>query len=75
MDQILRGTCKWFSPEKGYGFIAVPGRADIFVHWTGISEADHSGRRNLEKGWTVEFRLELSKVTQRETATDVIRVN
>jgi CspA family cold shock protein len=71
---LVSGTVKWFSEEKGYGFIAVPNRADVFVHWTGIAAADTSGRRNLEKGDQVEFFLELSKVTQRETATDVIRI-
>lgn len=67
----MTGTVKWFDVEKGYGFIAVPGRADVFVHWTGIAG---DGYRNLEKGDVVEFYLELSKVTSRETAAAVLKI-
>ena len=52
----MQGTVKWFSPEKGYGFIARDdGQGDVFVHFTGIQG---SGYRNLEEGQKVEFDIE-----------------
>ena len=33
---MAQGTVKWFSAEKGYGFIEVEGGTqDVFVHHTG----------------------------------------
>lgn len=50
---MAQGTVKWFSAEKGYGFIAIPGDAqEVFVHHTAI---DATGFRSLEEGQTVEF--------------------
>ncbi len=44
---------KWFSPEKGYGFITPDdGGKDLFVHF---SEIQGSGYRNLEEGQRVTF--------------------
>lgn len=48
------GTVKWFSAEKGYGFIARDSGDDVFVHHTAI---DMQGFRNLEEGQAVEFEL------------------
>ena len=45
---------KWFSNEKGYGFIAQPEGEDVFVHFTAI-EAD--GFRTLSEGQDVEFQV------------------
>ncbi|MGH7424672.1 MAG: cold-shock protein, partial [Candidatus Methylomirabilales bacterium] len=46
------GTVKWFSSEKGYGFISRPDGDDVFVHFSAI---EGSGYRNLEEGQKVEF--------------------
>jgi cold shock protein len=46
------GVVKWFNPEKGYGFIAVEGKDDVFVHYSAIQT---SGYRTLEEGQRVEF--------------------
>lgn len=48
------GTVKWFSAEKGFGFIAREGASDVFVHHSAI---DMTGFRNLEEGQRVEFEL------------------
>src|SRR5262245_13957600 len=49
---VATGTVKWFSPEKGYGFISQEGGADVFVHFSAIQG---EGYRNLEEGQAVEF--------------------
>lgn len=47
------GTVKWFSPEKGFGFIAPDdGGADVFAHHSAIQT---SGYRTLENDQRVEF--------------------
>jgi CspA family cold shock protein len=46
------GTVKWFSNDKGYGFISRDGGGDIFVHHSGI---EGSGFRTLLEGQRVEF--------------------
>ena len=49
---MAQGTVKWFNGDKGYGFIAVEGGQDVFVHFSAISG---SGYRSLEEGQKVEF--------------------
>ena len=51
---MAQGTVKWFNNEKGYGFIAVDGGQDVFVHYTAI-QAD--GYRSLDEGQRVEFEV------------------
>ena len=51
---MAQGTAKWFNSEKGYGFIAVDGGQDLFVHYTAI---DMEGYRSLEDGQRVEFEV------------------
>jgi len=52
---VARGTIKWFSDEKGYGFIEnVDGSEDVFVHY---SEIVGEGFRTLEEGNVVEFEI------------------
>lgn len=51
---MAQGTVKWFNAEKGYGFIAVDGGQDVFVHYSAI-EAD--GYRSLDEGQRVEFEV------------------
>ncbi len=48
-----RGTVKWFSDEKGFGFITLEGGGkDCFVHHTAIQS---EGFRTLKEGDVVEF--------------------
>ena len=44
---MAQGTVKWFNSEKGYGFIAVDGGQDVFVHFTAI---DMDGYKTLDDG-------------------------
>jgi cold shock protein len=51
---VATGTVKWFSAEKGYGFISREGGSDLFVHYSAINS---SGYRTLEEGQAVEFEV------------------
>jgi CspA family cold shock protein len=51
---MATGTVKWFSPEKGFGFITQTEGPDVFVHFSAI---DGDGYRNLEEGQAVEFEV------------------
>ncbi len=52
---MARGRVKWFSDEKGYGFIEPEGGGeDVFVHYT---EIVGEGFRTLEEGSMVEFEI------------------
>jgi CspA family cold shock protein len=48
------GTVKWFSAEKGYGFIRREDGSDVFVHHSGI---EGSGFKSLNEGEKVEFEI------------------
>ena len=48
------GTVKFFSNEKGYGFVSRPDGDDVFVHYSNI---EGSGFRTLEAGQQVEFEI------------------
>lgn len=65
---MAQGTVKWFNAEKGFGFIAVDGGQDVFVHHSAILM---DGYRALEEGQRVEF-----EVTQSEKGpqADQVRV-
>jgi cold shock protein len=48
---MLKGKVKWFSEEKGYGFIEVDGKRDIFVHYAAVRK---NGPDPLRIGQIVE---------------------
>ena len=49
------GTVKWFSSQKGYGFITPESGNDVFVHHSAIQG---DGYKSLEEGQDVEFEAE-----------------
>ncbi|MDQ6936873.1 MAG: cold-shock protein [Actinomycetota bacterium] len=51
---MAQGSVKWFNNEKGYGFIAVDGGQDVFVHYSAIQS---DGYRSLDEGQRVEFEV------------------
>jgi cold shock protein len=48
------GRCKWFSAEKGYGFLDIGDGIDVFVHHTSIEK---DGYRTLAENERVSFVL------------------
>ena len=52
MSERENGTVKWFSDQKGYGFITRDAGGDIFVHH---SQIEGVGFRSLQEGDRVEF--------------------
>lgn len=53
-EKVSRGTVKWFSVEKGFGFISrEDGGSDCFVHYSAIE----GPIRYLREGEKVEFKL------------------
>ena len=51
---MATGVVKWFSSEKGYGFISQDDGPDVFVHFSAIQG---EGFKNLEEGQKVEFEV------------------
>ena len=52
---MVKGTVKWFSNQKGYGFITQEEGPDVFVHHS-VIQGD--GYKTLEEGQAVEFEVE-----------------
>jgi CspA family cold shock protein len=51
---LPKGTVKWFSNEKGYGFIEREGGDDVFVHFSAITM---DGYKSLTEGQRVSFEV------------------
>ena len=66
---MARGKVKWFSNQKGYGFITPESGKDVFVHHSVIQG---EGYKSLEEGQEVEFEIE--KGPKGEQAKNVVKV-
>jgi CspA family cold shock protein len=53
-EEVPEGTVKWFSNEKGFGFIEREGGEDVFVHFSQIKQ---DGYKTLEQGQRVSFEI------------------
>jgi CspA family cold shock protein len=53
---MATGTVKWFSSQKGYGFVQPDdGTKDVFVH---VSAVERSGIGNLREGQKISYDIE-----------------
>ncbi len=66
---MARGKVKWFSNQKGYGFITPESGNDVFVHHTAIQG---EGYKTLEEGQEVDFEIENGP--KGEQAKNVVKV-
>lgn len=64
---MATGTVKWFSNDRGYGFIEPEdGSKDVFVHITAVERA---GLRTLNEGQKVSY--EITTERGKQAATDI----
>lgn len=64
----MTGMVRWWSEERGHGFIRGADGVDYFVHYTGVLG---EGRRNLARDEDVEF--EASSTFKGPRAINVLR--
>jgi cold shock protein len=65
----MTGNVKWFSAERGYGFIQQPDGHDLFVHYSAI---ESKGYRCLEAGQPVEY--DVISSNDRKEAAHVVKL-
>ena len=67
---MARGTVKWFSDQKGYGFITPEGgKKDVFVHFSALQG---EGFKTLAEGQRVSF--DITQGPKGEQAENVVKL-
>ncbi|MEW6534340.1 MAG: cold-shock protein [Candidatus Auribacterota bacterium] len=66
---MARGKVKWFSNQKGFGFITMENGNDIFVHHTAIQG---DGYKTLAEGQDVQF--DVQQGAKGDQATNVVKL-
>ncbi len=68
---MTKGTVKWFSDQKGYGFITPEdGKKDIFVHFSALQG---EGFKTLAEGQQVSF--DVVNGPKGEQAANVVKLS
>ena len=68
---MAQGTIKWFSDQKGYGFITPEGgKKDVFVHFSALQG---EGFKTLAEGEQVSF--DITEGPKGEQATNVVKLS
>ena len=66
---MAQGSVKWFSDQKGYGFITPDNGKDVFVHHTAIKG---DGFKTLSEGQRVEF--DITEGPKGQQAANVVKL-
>lgn len=70
MAEEVTGVVKWFSNQKGYGFITTEnGGKDVFVHHTAIAG---DGYKTLAEGQKVKFQI--AHTEKGDQASNVVKL-
>ena len=66
---MAKGKVKWFSNQKGYGFVTCEDGKDVFIHFSAIVG---DGYKSLAEGDEVEF--EITQGPKGDQATNVKKI-
>jgi cold shock protein len=67
--KMAKGKVKWFSNQKGYGFVTSEDGKDVFIHFSAITG---EGYKSLAEGDEVEF--EVTQGPKGDQATNVKKI-